>query len=151
MKTKVRYCMSTVRIIIILYKGNFEKYKGKFLKLLFWNFKTLNLFKSCSNALVYIPEVMAHLLTPILPYLYNSYGKWQIGQIWHFWHFWHKWHIRHLINVMSTYGNMGVQRCVRTSGMQTNDINQHANWFNSLKCQNTELQNFPLYFSKFPL
>ena len=151
MKTKVRYCMSTVRIIIILYKGNFERYKEKFLKLLFWNFKTLNLFKSCSNALVYIPEVMAHLLTPILPYLYNSYGKWQIGQIWHFWHFWHKWHIRHLINVMSTYGNMGVQRCVRTSGMQTNDINQHANWFNSLKCQNTELQNFPLYFSKFPL
>ena len=131
MKTKVRYCMSTVRIIIILYKGYLEKYKGKFLKLLFWNFKTLNLFKSCSNALVYIPEVMAHLLTPILPYLYNSYGIWQIGQIWHFWHFWHKWHIRHLINVMSTYGNMGVQRCVRTSGMQTNDINQHANWFNS--------------------
>ena len=151
MKTKVRYCMSTVRIIIILYKGKFEKYKGKFLKLLFWNFKTLNLFKSCSNALVYIPEVMAHLLTPILPYLYNSYGKWQIGQICHFCHFWHKWHIRHLINVMSTYGNMGVQRCVRTSGMQTNDINQHANWFNSFKCQKNELQNFPLYFSKFPL
>ena len=73
MKTKVRYCMSTVRIIIILYKGNFEKYKGKFLKLLFWNFKTLNLFKSCSNALVYIPEVIAHFLTPILPYIWLEF------------------------------------------------------------------------------
>ena len=41
---------------------------------------------------------------------------------------------------------MGVKRCVRTLGMQTNAIR-----FNVLKCQNTGFQNFPLYFSKFPL
>ena len=143
--------MSTVRISIQLYKGNYKKYKGKSLTSVFWHFKRLNLLKKALTALVYISEVMTHHLTPTLSYLYITNIEWQMGQIWHFWHFWHQWHIQHSTSVMSLYGNMGLQRCVRTSGMQTNDINQHANWFNSFKYQNTESQNFPLYFSKFPL
>ena len=46
---------------------------------------------------------------------------------------------------------MGVKRCVRTSGMQTNTIKQLVNKFNDLIFQNTDFQNFPLYFLKFPL
>ena len=54
---------------VILYKGNLEKYKGKFQKSVFWHFELLNLFKSCLLVLVYIPEILTHLLTPILPYI----------------------------------------------------------------------------------
>ena len=43
------------------------------------------------------------------------------------------------------------QRCVRSSGMQTNIIKHFVNGFNSLKWQNTHFQKFPLYFSKFSL
>ena len=46
---------------------------------------------------------------------------------------------------------MGVKRCVRTTGMQTNVVKQLLNLLNSLKFQNTDFQNFPLYFLKFPL
>ena len=35
--------------------------------------------------------------------------------------------------------------------MQTNAGKQLLNMFNSLKFQNTDFQNFPLYFLKFPL
>ena len=35
--------------------------------------------------------------------------------------------------------------------MQTNAIKQLVNRFNVLKFQNTDFQNFPLYFPKFPL
>ena len=52
---------------------------------------------------------------------------------------------------MSRYGNMGVKRCVRTSEMQTNAIKQLMNRLNGLKCENADFQDFPLYFSKFPL
>ena len=98
--------------------------------------------------LVCIPEVLMHLLTPILPYLYLTCVAWHISQIWHFWH---KWRIWHPPFEMVRYGNMGVKRSVRTSGMQTNAIKHLLNMFNSLKFQNTDLRNFPLYFLKFPL
>ena len=111
----------------------------------------MNIFKSCLMALVCIPEVLIHLLKPILPYLYLTCVEWHISQIWHFWHFWHKWHIRHLTFVMSRYGNMGVKRCVRTSGLKTNAIKQFFNKFNVSKFQNTDFKNFPLYFLKFSL
>ena len=61
------------------------------------------------------------------------------------------WRICHLTHVKYRYGNMGVKRSVRTSGMKTNAIKHILNMFNSLKCQNTDFQNFPLYFLKFPL
>ena len=112
---------------LTLYKGNFEKYKGKFSKSVFCNFKLLNPFTSGLMVLICILEVLADLLTPILPYLDIADVKWHLRQIWHFWHFWHKWHIRHLTFVMSRYGNMGVKRCVWTSGMQTNAIKQLIN------------------------
>ena len=35
--------------------------------------------------------------------------------------------------------------------MQTSAIKQLVNRFNVLKFQNTDFQNFPLYFPKFPL
>ena len=35
--------------------------------------------------------------------------------------------------------------------MQTNAIKQRVNRFNVLKFQNTDFQDFPLYFPKFPL
>ena len=35
--------------------------------------------------------------------------------------------------------------------MQTNAVKQLLNMFNNLKFQKTDFQNFPLYFSKFPL
>ena len=47
--------------------------------------------------------------------------------------------------------NMGVKRCIRTSGMQTSAIKQLVNRFNVLNFQNADIQNFPLYFPKFPL
>ena len=63
----------------------------------------------------------------------------------------HNWRICHPTYVKYIYGNMGVKRCIRTSGMQTNVIKQLLNRFNSLKCPNSDFQHFPLYFLKFPL
>ena len=53
---------------LTLYKGNFEKYKGKFSKSVFCNFKLLNPFTSGLMVLI-ILEVLTDLITPILPYL----------------------------------------------------------------------------------
>ena len=77
--------------------------------------------------------------------------KWHMRQIWHFWHFWYKWRIWHPPLVMIRYGNIGVKRSARASGMLTNAIKQLLNRFNSLKCQNFDFQEFPLYFLKFIL
>ena len=101
--------------------------------------------------MICILEVLTDLLTPILPYLYWTCVRWHLRQIWHFWHFWHKWRSWHLPFLMVIYGNMGVKSSVRTSGMQTDAIKHFFNMFNSLKCLNTNFQNFPLYFLKFPL
>ena len=109
---------------LTLYKENFEKYKGKFVMSVFWIFRSFYALISCLMALVCIPEIQTDLLTPILPYLDIAYVEWHLRQIWHFWHFCHKWHSRHLTFVISRYGNMGVKRCVWTSGMQTNAIKQ---------------------------
>ena len=46
---------------------------------------------------------------------------------------------------------MGLKRFVRASGVHTNNIKPLLNIFNHLKFQNTEFQDFPLYFMKFPL
>ena len=45
------------------------------------------------------------------------------------------------------YVNMGVKRCVRTSGMQTNAIKLLLNGFKSLKYQNTDFKT--LYFKEY--
>ena len=79
------------------------------------------------------PEDLRHFLTPILPYLRMTCVKWHGGQIWHFWHFWHKWRIWHAPYVIARYGNMGVKRCVRTSGLKTNVVRQLVERFNSSK------------------
>ena len=136
---------------LTLYKGNFEKYKGKFANSIFCHFKLLNPFTNCLMVLICILEVLTDLFAPILPYLDIAYVEWHLRQIWHFWHFCHKWHSRHLTFVISRYGNMGVKTCVWTSGMQTNAIKQLVNRFNVLKFQNTDFQDFSLYFPKFPL
>ena len=129
----------------------FQKIQRKFWKSVFWHFKLLNIFKICLMALVFIPEVLTDLLTPILPYLYLTCVRWHMRQIWHFWHFWHKWHIWYLTFVMSSYGNMGVKRGVLTSGTQTNALKQLVHRFNGLKFKNTDFRDFPLYFLRFPL
>ena len=50
------------------------------------------------------------------------------------------------------YGNnMAVRRCVKTSGMKTNAVKQLVNMFNGLISPNTDFQNYPLNFFKFPL
>ena len=126
-------CFSTLPKAFQKYKGSFKKYKGKMWKLVFYHFEPLNLFKTCLMTLVCIPEVLTHLLTPILPYVYITNVGWHMRQIWHFWHFWHKWRIWHLTFVMYRYGNMGVKRCVRTSGMQSNAIKQVLNRFKGSK------------------
>ena len=46
------------------------------------------------------------------------------------------------------YGNIGVKRCIRTSGIHTNNVKQLFNKFNCSKFQNTDFLNFPLYFFK---
>ena len=102
-------------------------------------------------ALVCIPVVLTHLLTPILPYIYLICVTRHMRQIWHFWHFWHKWRIWHVKFVLVIYGNMGVKRSVRASGMQIKAIKRLWNMFYKSKFQNTDFQNFPLYFLKFPL
>ena len=143
--------MATDRIPLTFYKGNFKKYIGKIQKSEFWHFEPLNPFTRYFMTLVCIPEVLMHLLTPIMPYLYVTRGWWHICQIWHFWHFWHKWRIWHPPFEMVRYGSMGVKISVRTSGMQTIAIKHLLNMLNSLKCQNTDFLIFSLYFLKFPL
>ena len=54
--------------------------------------------------------------------------------------------IRHVSLIDMAYGNMCVKTCVRTSGMKTNLIKLLVHGFNGLKCQNTDLRKFPLYF-----
>ena len=100
-------CFSTLPKAFQKYKGSFKKYKGKMWKLVFYHFEPLNLFKTCLMALDCIPEVLTHLLTPILPYLYITNVRCQM---------------RHLC-----------QKCVRTSVMQTNVIQQVLNRFNGIK------------------
>ena len=56
-----------------------------------------------------------------------------------------------MTHIVSIYGNIGVKRCVRTSGMQTNAIKKLVNSFNVIKFENTDFKNFPLYFPKLPL
>ena len=79
--------------------------------------------------LVFSPEVLTHLLTPIFPYLYMTCVRWRVPHIGHFWHFWHKWHIQHWTFVISRYGNMGVKSCARISGIQTNPFQQLWSWY----------------------
>ena len=91
------------------------------------------------------------LLTPILPIF--IYKKCQMQYV-SFMSKMTKCHILRICysaHIIYRYGNMGVKRCVRTSGMQTNAIKLLLNGFNSLECQNTDFWNFPLYFLKFPL
>ena len=97
------------------------------------------------------PEALTHLLTSILPYLAMTYGACQMRHLCQKCQKCHIWRICHLTHVKYRYGNMGVKRSVRTSGMQTNAIKHLLNMFNSLKCPNIDFQNFPLYFLKFPL
>ena len=143
--------MATDRIPLTFYKGNFKKYIGKIQKSEFWHFEPLNPFTRYFMTLVCIPEVLMHLLTPIMPYLYVTCGWWHICQIWHFLHFWHKWHKWYPKYVMSWYGNMGVKRSVLTSGMQTNALKQLVHRLRGLKFRNTDFPDFPLYFLEFPL
>ena len=75
-------CNGAVLKARTLYKGNFIKYKGKSLKSVFWNFKRLNIFKSCLMALVCIPEVLTDLLTPILPYITITNVACQMRHLW---------------------------------------------------------------------
>ena len=117
----------------------------------FWHFKLLNIFKRCLMALVCIPEVLTDLLTPILPYLTITNAGCQMRHLCQKCQKCHIWRICHLTHVKYRYGNMGVKRSVRTSGMKTIAIIHLLNMFNSLKCQNTDFWNFPLYFLKFPL
>ena len=120
-------------------------------KLVFYHFEPLNLFKTCLMTLVCIPEVLTHLLTPILPYLDITNVGWQMRHLCQKCQKCHIWRICLATHIKYIYGNMGVKRCVRTTGMQTNVVKQLLNLLNSWKFQNTDFQNFPLYFSKFPL
>ena len=140
--------MATDRIPLTFYKGNFKKYIGKIQKSEFWHFEPLNPFTRYFMTLVCIPEVLMHLLTPIMPYLYVTRGWWHICQICQFCHFQQKNVAAQEISPYVKYrnGNMGVKRCIRTSGMQTNAIKQLLNRFNGSKCQNIDFLNFPLYF-----
>ena len=136
---------------LTLYKGNFEKYKGKFVMSVFWVFRSFYALISCLMALVCIPEVQTHLLTPILPYLDMTNVRCRLCHLWQKCQKCHIWRKCHSTYAMSRYGNMGVKRSVRTSRIQINTIKQLVNGFNSLKLQNIDFANFPLYFSKFPL
>ena len=136
---------------LTLYKGNLKKYKGKFRKSVFWKFELLNLSKNCLMVLVCIPEVHTHLLTPILPYLDITNVECQMRHLCQKCQKCYIWRKCHPTHVIYRYGHMGVQRCARTSGMQTNAITQPMRVFNILNCQNTDFRDFPLYFSKFSL
>ena len=95
----------------------FKKYKGKYEKSVFWNFEPLNFYTSCFMTLVCIPEVLMHLLTPILPYLDISNIRSQMRHLCQKCQKGHIWHICPPTHVIYRYGNMGVKRCVRTSGI----------------------------------
>ena len=94
-----------------------KEYKGKLWKSVFWNFELLNLLKSCLIALVRIPEVAKNLLTPILAYLDITYVRCQMRHLCQKCQKCNIWHICHPTHVIYRYGNMGVKRCVRTSGI----------------------------------
>ena len=111
----------------------FQKIQRKMWKLVFYHFEPLNLFKTCLIALVCIPEVLMHLLTPILPYLDITNIGCQMRHLCQKCQKCHIWRICHLTYVIYRYGNMGVKRCVRTSGMQTNAIKQVLNRFKGSK------------------
>ena len=89
-------------------QGKFQEIQRKISKISILKFKPSNPFEYHLKALVCIPEVLRHLLTPILPYLYMTCVGWHMCQIWSFWHFWHKWRIWHPTFVIYRYGNMGV-------------------------------------------
>ena len=97
------------------------------------------------------PDGSFDILTPILPYLIITNGGCQMRHLCPKCQKCHIWRICHPTHVKYRYGNMGVKRCIRTSGMQTNVIKQLLIRFNSLKCPNSYFQDFPLYFLKFPL
>ena len=147
-------CNGTVLKPLTLYKGNFIKYKGKSWKSVFWIFKWLNIFISCLMALVCIPEILMDFLTPILPYIAITNVVCQMSHLCQKCQKCqkcHNWRIRHATFLMDIYGNMGVKRSVRASGMQIKAIKRLWNMFYKSKFQNTDFQNFPLYFLKFPL
>ena len=100
------------RIGLTLYKENFEKYKGKFVMSVFWIFRSFYALISCLMALVCIPEVQTHLLTPILPYLDMTNVRCRLCHLWQKYQKCHIWCKCHLTYVMSRYGNMGVKRSV---------------------------------------
>ena len=102
-------------------------------------------------ALVCIPEALTNLLTPIMPYRIITNVACQMRHLCQKCQKCHIWRICNQTRIKYIYSNMGVKRCVRTTGMQTNAIKQLLNMFKSSKFQNTDFQNFPLYFSKFPL
>ena len=103
-------------------------------------------------ALVCNSEVLTIFLTPILPiFIYKKCQMQYVSFMSKMTKMPYLTHICNLTHVKYRYGNMGVKRSVRTSGMKTNAIKHILNMFNSLKCQNTDFQNFPLYFLKFPL
>ena len=102
-------------------------------------------------ALVCILEVLTQLLTPILAYLVIRNVECQMRHLYQKCQKCYIWRICHLTYVIYRYGNMGVKRNVRASGMQINAFKQLLNGFDGLKSQNTDFQNFPLYFLKFPL
>ena len=102
-------------------------------------------------ALICIPEALTDLLTPILPYITSTNVACQMRHLCQKCQKCHIWRICLATHIKYIYGNMGVKRCVRTTGMQTNAVKQLLNMFNRLKFQKTDFKNFPLYFSKFPL
>ena len=102
---------------LTLYKGNFEKYKGKFVMSVFWVFRSFYALISCLMALVCIPEVQTHVLTSILPYLDITNVRCQMRHLCQKGQKGHIWHIYHPTHVTYRYGNMSVKRCVRTSGI----------------------------------
>ena len=135
-------CNGTVLKPRTLYKGNFIKYKGKSWKSVFWNFKWLVIFKSCLMILVCIPEALTDLSIPILPYITIRNVACQMRHLCQKCQKCHIWPQCHSTHVMHRYGNMGVKRCAKASGLQSNAIKQLVNKFNCLKCQNTDFWNF---------
>ena len=112
--------------------------KEHFWKSVFWNFKLFNRFKNYLMALVRIPEALTDLLTPILPYVVITFAVCQMRHLCQKCWKCRIWHACHPTYVKYKYGNMGVKRCIRTSGMQTNAIKQLLNRFSSLKCPNSD-------------
>ena len=143
--------MATDRIPLIFYKGNFKEYKGNFKRSAFLHLKLLKPFISSLMALACIPEILVHLLTPILPYIKMTNVHWHIRHTCQKCQKCLVWRICHPTHVIYRYGNMGIKRGVRTSGMQTNAIRYLLNKLNGSKCQNTNFLIFSLYFLKFPL